>query len=161
MQKRVGLYCQLIIAFIIGSLPLLDAYAGGADVAPQHKNPRPGVIASSSVGAASTRAIQSEVAGDDLFAGGNQPIEASLSGTNDGYWKVSIRNTTEDKFSLFLRLRQLKSSGDTLSSASIAVELKPLGAVVRQVSRTSAASGAELSLLRFRNRTEEREKRMK
>jgi hypothetical protein len=155
------MFLQLIIAIVVSGATLLYAYADTVEVVSKHNNPRLGVIASASVGAASTKAIQSEVAGDELFAKNAQPIQASLSGIKDGFWTITIKNTTNDRFSLYLRLTQVRSSGEGVSTASIAAELRPLATVVRRVSRVSGSSGAELSLVRYRNRTEEKEGRLK
>lgn len=161
MQTKFNMFFQFFVAVVVSYASRPCAYADGVEVVSRHDNPRLGVIASSSVGAASTRAIQSEVAGDELFSKNAQPIQASLSGIKDGYWTITIKNTTNDRFSLYLRLTQLKSSGEGASTASIAAELKPLATIVRRISRVSGSSGAELSLLKFRNRTEEKEKRSK
>lgn len=124
-------------------------------------NPVPGVLATTSTSGANTRAVQGEFGGKGLFTGESQSILASLSKQGEEHWNVTLKNTTEDRFTLFLDLRQKDSSNRALSTASFSVELKPKATERRTFMRVSGASGAELFLRRYRNKTEESEARTK
>lgn len=126
-----------------------------------HRNPVPGVLATTSTSGAHTRAVQGEFGGEGLFTGENTPILGSLSKQGDSHWSVTLKNTTDDAFTLLLDLRQKDPSNRVLSSSSFSVDLKPKVAERRSFTRVTGASGAELSLRRFRNKTEEAEARSK
>lgn len=124
-----------------------------------HVNPRLGVLASTSISAATTRSIESEAGGEDLFAATPPPILASLSAKKGDGWTVSVTNTTSDHFTLYLQLVQFKASGAVLSRSAFSVKLKAKGASTRAFARSPGASGAQLVLRKFKNRSGKGQKR--
>jgi hypothetical protein len=150
----------LAALLLMGDLCRASLWAQESEARPR-SNPVVGVLATTSTSGASTRAIQGEFGGEGLFTGESQPILGSLSKQGAEHWSVSLKNTTDDRFTVFLDLRQIDSSNRVLSSSSFSVELKPKASERRSFMRASGASGAELSLRRYRNKTEEAEARTK
>lgn len=161
MTERTYWQCGVLVKLLLLAAFWLPPVSAEESEERIHINPVPGVLATTSISGANTRAVQGEFGGEGLFTGEKQPILGSLSKRGDDHWSVSLKNTTEDRFTLFLALRQTDSSSGVLSSASFSVELKPHSSEFRSFIRTPGASGAELSLRRYRNRTEEAEARSK